>query len=81
MLKIRGTGGMPVEVSGKEKGAQRLEEMMDQFAKRMGELQTIIDAAEAEPDPGEQHEPLEQDPPENAGQEAILEGEAALHFD
>jgi hypothetical protein len=81
MLKIRGTGGMPVEVPRKEKGAHRLEEMMDQFAKRMGELQTIIDAAEAEPEPGEQQEGLEQDPPENAGQEAILEGEAALHFD
>ncbi|KAJ5313067.1 hypothetical protein PENANT_c018G01053 [Penicillium antarcticum] len=79
MLKIRGTGGMPVEVSGKEKGAHRLEEMMEQFAKRMGELQTIIDAAEAETQPDEQQE-LEHDPSEDAGQ-TILEEDAALRFD
>lgn len=81
MLQIRGTGGMLAEVSGKEKGARRLEEMMDQFAKRMSELQTIIDAAEAKTQRGEEEEPLEQDPPENTGQEVTLEGEAALHFD
>ncbi|KAJ5355600.1 hypothetical protein N7517_010209 [Penicillium concentricum] len=46
MLKIRGTGGLPIEVGGKEKG-RTLEEMMDQFAKRMSELQVVIDAAEA----------------------------------
>ncbi|KAJ5757243.1 uncharacterized protein N7511_007425 [Penicillium nucicola] len=80
MLKIRGTSGMPVEVSGKEKGAQRLEEMMNQFAKRMGELQTIIDAAEAETQQDEQVE-LEHDPPENAGQDVVLEEEASLRFD
>jgi hypothetical protein len=44
MLKIRGTSGFPVEVSGREKEG-KLEEMMDQFAKRMSELQVIIDAA------------------------------------
>jgi len=49
MLKIRGTAGLP-EQKGKDaegKGGQRLEEMMDQFAKRMSELQVVIDAAEA----------------------------------
>ncbi|KAJ5807677.1 hypothetical protein N7447_011133 [Penicillium robsamsonii] len=46
MLKIRGTAGLPIEVGGKEKG-RTLEEMMDQFAKRMSELQVVIDAAEA----------------------------------
>jgi len=44
MLKIRGTGGLPGEF-GRETGVQRLEDMMDQFAKRMQELQIIIDAA------------------------------------
>lgn len=47
MLKIHGTGGIPYD-SGKEKpdgGARKLEEMMDQFAKRMRELQMVIDAA------------------------------------
>lgn len=46
MLKIRGTGGLPINVGGKEKESGTLEEMMDQFAKRMSELQVIIDAAE-----------------------------------
>ncbi|KAJ5730869.1 uncharacterized protein N7483_005377 [Penicillium malachiteum] len=47
MLKIQGTGGLPyISDSGKETGPRRLEEMMDQFAKRMAELQTIIDAEE-----------------------------------
>ncbi|KAJ6015917.1 hypothetical protein N7540_010508 [Penicillium herquei] len=49
MLKIQGTGGLPyISDSGKETGPRRLEEMMDQFAKRMAELQTIIDAEEVE---------------------------------
>lgn len=46
MLKIRGTGGLPIEVGNTEKD-RTLEEMMDQFAKRMSELQVVIDAAEA----------------------------------
>lgn len=45
MLKIRGTAGLPDE-KGRD-GVQSLEEMMDQFAKRMSELQVVIDAAEA----------------------------------
>lgn len=52
MLKIHGTGGLPGEVGmgrerekDKQRGAQRLEEMMDQFAKRMRELQMVIDTA------------------------------------
>ncbi|KAJ5935833.1 hypothetical protein N7466_005380 [Penicillium verhagenii] len=49
MLKIHGTGGLPyVAESGKERGAPRLEDMMNQFAKRMAELQTVIDAAHVE---------------------------------
>ncbi|KAJ5496191.1 hypothetical protein N7463_008178 [Penicillium fimorum] len=52
MLKIRGTDGLPIEVGGKEKG-RTLEEMMDQFAKRMSELQVVIDAAEAAGSKGE----------------------------
>ncbi|CAI7596887.1 unnamed protein product [Penicillium glandicola] len=46
MLKIRGTAGLPIELGGGKKEST-LEEMMDQFAKRMGELQVVIDAAEA----------------------------------
>lgn len=56
MLKIYGTAGIPGEV-GKEKGERgtpRLEDMMDQFAKRMRELQMVIDAADmAPPEEGE----------------------------
>lgn len=49
MLKIQGTGGLvPASESGKGHGPQRLEEMMDQFAKRMAELQTVIDAVDDE---------------------------------
>lgn len=46
MLKIRGTDGLSGEIV-RERGTQRLEDMMDQFAKRMRELQMIIDTAEA----------------------------------
>ncbi|KGO69845.1 hypothetical protein PITC_043080 [Penicillium italicum] len=53
MLKIRGTGGLPIKVDGKEEEST-LEEMMDQFAKRMSELQVVIDAAEAADRKGEQ---------------------------
>lgn len=54
MLKIHGTGGLPGELGigrgreEKERGPQRLEEMMDRFAKRMRELQMVIDAADME---------------------------------
>ncbi|KAJ5175733.1 uncharacterized protein N7482_001610 [Penicillium canariense] len=47
MLKIHGTGGIPAE-TGKDKGeraALGLEDMMDQFARRMRELQMVIDTA------------------------------------
>lgn len=55
MLKIRGTGGMAGEV-GRERGTPRLEDMMDQFAKRMQELQMIIDAADIQDDRGVKEE-------------------------
>ncbi|KAJ5262599.1 hypothetical protein N7524_007904 [Penicillium chrysogenum] len=55
MLKIRGTGGLPIKVGGKDKEGT-LEEMMDQFAKRMSELQVVIDAAEAADSKGEHDE-------------------------
>lgn len=51
MLKIYGTAGIPSE-AGKDKGERgttRLEDMMDQFAKRMRELQMVIDAADVAP--------------------------------
>ncbi|KAJ5605263.1 hypothetical protein N7510_010417 [Penicillium lagena] len=51
MLKIHGTAGLLPstprdKAGGGGKGSQRLEEMMDQFAKRMSELQTVIEAGE-----------------------------------
>ncbi|PYH91229.1 hypothetical protein BO71DRAFT_281153, partial [Aspergillus ellipticus CBS 707.79] len=53
MLKIQGTAGLPMRhVPGKEKdrdrisSGQRLEEMMDQFAKRLGELRLVIEGGE-----------------------------------
>ncbi|KAJ6084629.1 hypothetical protein N7486_011429 [Penicillium sp. IBT 16267x] len=49
MLKIHGTAGLPYAAeSGKERGTPRLEDMMNQFAKRMSELQTVIDSAHVE---------------------------------
>lgn len=54
MLKIRGTAGLPTTIptrerdGDREKGSQRLEEMMDQFAKRMGELRMVIEAGDRE---------------------------------
>ncbi|PYH86854.1 hypothetical protein BO82DRAFT_428204 [Aspergillus uvarum CBS 121591] len=50
MLKIRGTAGLPInnllgkDHRDKERGCQRLEEMMDQFAKRLTELRLVIEA-------------------------------------
>lgn len=51
MLKIHGTGGLPADMgrdTERERGPQRLEEMMNQFAKRMQELQMVIDTADVE---------------------------------
>ncbi|CAI7655153.1 unnamed protein product [Penicillium viridicatum] len=79
MLKIRGTGGLPINVGGKEKEST-LEEMMDQFAKRMSELQVIIDAAE-DTDSKEEHdeEELVQHPfsPDTAEETIQGEGDSA----
>ncbi|KAK1144963.1 hypothetical protein N8T08_004678 [Aspergillus melleus] len=48
MLKIQGTAGLPITLLGKdrdrERSSQRLEEMMDQFSKRLGELRQVIEA-------------------------------------
>ncbi|KAL4907713.1 anaphase-promoting complex subunit 11 RING-H2 finger-domain-containing protein [Aspergillus multicolor] len=48
MLQIRGTSGLPPGTlgRGKEPGSQRLEEMMDQFARRMEELKLVIENGE-----------------------------------
>ena len=49
MLQIRGTAGFPTPPAvpaEREKGSQRLEEMMDQFAKRMGELRMVMEAGD-----------------------------------
>ncbi|GFF44300.1 hypothetical protein IFM61606_00786 [Aspergillus udagawae] len=66
MLKIRGTSGLPVAMFGKdrdkERGSQRLEDMMEQFGKRLGELRQVIEA-------GQQAQPT---------QDALFEGEEVL---
>ncbi|RAL04273.1 uncharacterized protein BO80DRAFT_422120 [Aspergillus ibericus CBS 121593] len=50
MLKIQGTAGLPMTMLGKDKdrerSSQRLEDMMDQFAKRLAELRQVIEAGE-----------------------------------
>ncbi|OJJ51759.1 hypothetical protein ASPZODRAFT_463418 [Penicilliopsis zonata CBS 506.65] len=48
MLKIQGTAGLPAGIKERERGtgSQRLEDMMDQFAKRMRELRHVIEAGE-----------------------------------
>lgn len=48
MLQIQGTSGLPVGTLGKDKerGNQRLEDMMDQFARRLDELRLVIESGE-----------------------------------
>lgn len=63
MLKIHGTPGLPPSTLAKDKdrerdkerGTQRLEDMMDQFAKRMAELRLVIDDGELQTDQQHQH--------------------------
>lgn len=87
MLKIYGTAGIPGD-AGKDKGERgtpRLEDMMEQFAKRMRELQMVIDAADAAPTEGrgeveEGQELLEQKTTSDehtVGDEAVKQGDAA----
>ena len=52
MLKIHGTPGHPPNILTNERGNQRLEDMMDQFAKRMSELQRVIEAGDIPAGPG-----------------------------
>jgi hypothetical protein len=49
MLQIQGTSGFPMgNLLGKDKerGGQRLEEMMEQFARRLDELRLVIENGE-----------------------------------
>lgn len=48
MLQIQGTSGLPAGTLGrdKERGNQRLEDMMDQFARRLDELKLVIESGE-----------------------------------
>ncbi|KAL4734828.1 hypothetical protein BDV11DRAFT_197428 [Aspergillus similis] len=48
MLQIQGTSGVPIGVLGRDKepSGQRLEDMMDQFARRMEELRLVIENGE-----------------------------------
>ncbi|KNG84220.1 hypothetical protein ANOM_007283 [Aspergillus nomiae NRRL 13137] len=66
MLKIQGTVGLPMTLPGKDKekdnSTQRLEDMMEQFSKRLGELRQVIEAGEQAHLPGnadEEHIPTE----------------------
>ncbi|OJZ81548.1 hypothetical protein ASPFODRAFT_51939 [Aspergillus luchuensis CBS 106.47] len=60
MLKIKGTAGLPMNMPGKDKdrerSSQRLEDMMDQFAKRLSELRQVIGAEEQMDDAEEEVE-------------------------
>jgi hypothetical protein len=48
MLQIQGTSGLPTGMLGKDKEreSQRLEDMMDQFARRLDELRLVIENGE-----------------------------------
>ncbi|KAL4974097.1 hypothetical protein BDW66DRAFT_92008 [Aspergillus desertorum] len=48
MLQIQGTSALPIGTLGRDKepGGQRLEDMMDQFARRMEELRLVIENGE-----------------------------------
>ncbi|KAL4993899.1 hypothetical protein BDV10DRAFT_15304 [Aspergillus recurvatus] len=48
MLQIQGTSGLPIGTLGRDKepGGQRLEDMMNQFARRMEELRLVIENGE-----------------------------------
>ncbi|KAL3457911.1 anaphase-promoting complex subunit 11 RING-H2 finger-domain-containing protein [Aspergillus heterothallicus] len=76
MLQIQGTSGLPTGVLGKDKerGSQRLEDMMDQFARRLDELRLVIENGEQSiasgvgppfEDPTPLEEPVVQDEPGN----------------
>lgn len=87
MLKIHGTAGIPGDAGNDkgERGTSRLEDMMEQFAKRMRELQMVIDAADAAPTEGgdqveEGQELLEQKTTTDehtVGDEAVKQEDAA----
>ena len=68
MLKIQGTAGLPMTMLGKERdkerSSQRLEDMMDQFSKRLGELRQVIEA-------GGQGNPGGEEPEERKGSAAL----------
>ena len=72
MLKIHGTPGLPPSTLAKDKdrerGSQRLEDMMDQFAKRMAELRLVIDAGEMQT---EQHDQQKQQQQQQQPREQI----------
>ncbi|KAI9376453.1 anaphase-promoting complex subunit 11 RING-H2 finger-domain-containing protein [Aspergillus egyptiacus] len=82
MLQIQGTSGLPVGMVGKDKerGSQRLEDMMDQFARRLDELRQVIECGErgtpaggsgslhdAEPLDGPSGQALPENIPDDAG--------------
>lgn len=85
MLKIHGTPGLPPSTLAKDKdrdrekerGGQRLEDMMDQFAKRMAELRLVIDAGELQTDQHhqEQQQQQQQREEQNPHEEQLVEGD------
>ncbi|KAE8141582.1 hypothetical protein BDV38DRAFT_278936 [Aspergillus pseudotamarii] len=79
MLKIQGTVGLPMMLPVKDKdkdnSTQRLEDMMEQFSKRLGELRQVIEAGEQAYVLGnadEEHMPTE---PPNAEDTAVASPE------
>ncbi|KAE8355696.1 hypothetical protein BDV28DRAFT_128446 [Aspergillus coremiiformis] len=72
MLKIQGTVGLPMTLPGKDRdndnSTQRLEDMMEQFSKRLDELRQVIEGGEQASFPGmmdEEHKPTEEYNTEN----------------
>ncbi|KAF7586913.1 hypothetical protein BBP40_008022 [Aspergillus hancockii] len=74
MLKIRGTSGLPITMPGrdrdKDNSTQRLEDMMEQFSKRLVELRQVIEAGEqahVSESVTEEHKPIEEPNTEDIG--------------
>jgi hypothetical protein len=83
MLKIQGTTGLPITMPGKDRdkdnSTQRLEDMMDQFSKRLGELRQVIEAGEQAPlseSDNDEHRPTEEPDTQDAG--IISEGQTEV---
>ncbi|KAE8147781.1 hypothetical protein BDV25DRAFT_142429 [Aspergillus avenaceus] len=70
MLKIQGTAGLPMSMPArdreKDNSTQRLEEMMEQFSKRLGELRQVIESGGHTDLQGDIQEGAAEEPTQNA---------------